>query len=160
MYHSKVRQATASSKVLLQRCISDGAGTITWYEPPPVETAVDTNSIRTYNTQLTKGSTNEPLVWNFSLAAELNPLVSVTVELNSVGVGSIFPSLNSAQVAAGYEDRFNISWINPVKATLIIFDVSAADEGEFACKVNTLGGGSKLWTRKIQVTVVGKLGTK
>jgi len=84
----------------------------------------------------------------------------VLLELNSVGVVNIFPSLNSAQVAAGYEDRFNLSWINPVKATLIILNVSAADEGEFACKVNTLGGGNKIWTRKIQVTVVGKHGKR
>ena len=81
----------------------------------------------------------------------------MTLELNSVAVVNIFPGLNSAEVVAGYEDRFNLSWINPVKATLIIFNVSAADEGEFVCELTTIGGGSKVWKRKIQVTVVGKL---
>jgi len=84
----------------------------------------------------------------------------VALELNSVAVVSIFPALNNAEVVAGYEGRFNLSWINPEKATLIIINVSAADEGEFACKVTFLGGGFKIWTRKIQVTVVGKHGNR
>ena len=84
----------------------------------------------------------------------------MALELNSVAVVNIFPALNNAEVIDGYEDRFNLSWINPVKATLIIFNVSGADEGEFACRLTSIGGGSKIWARKIHVTVVGKHGKR
>ena len=77
--------------------------------------------------------------------------------LNTFQVVNIAPVYDIAEVLAGYKDRFSVSWLNPEKATLIIFNVSTADEGEFACKVKTLGGGTKIWTRKIQVTVIGKL---
>ena len=42
------------------------------------------------------------------------------------------------------------------KVTLIFFNVTDVDEGEFACEVTTIGGGTKTWTRKIKVDVVGK----
>jgi len=59
-------------------------------------------------------------------------------------------------VTLGFTGRFGISW-NSQTATLIIFNVSAADDGEFSCKVTTFEGGIRVWTRKIKVNVVGKL---
>ena len=78
------------------------------------------------------------------------------VEFNNVQIVSIVISLNRIQIQSGYEDRFNVSWTNAEKVTLIIFNVSDADAGEFACEVTTVGGSTKKWIRKIQVDVVGK----
>ena len=142
-----------------KRCfISDGAGTIAWYEPPPVETTADTSLIHTNNTQLIKGSTNVKLHWKFSLEANLKPIVTVVLQLNKVEIVSIAAILNlDVEVLSAYKDRFNAIWINNEKVTLIIFNVTDADAGEFACEVKTAGGGTKIWTRKIQVDVVGKI---
>ena len=79
------------------------------------------------------------------------------VKLNAVQIASIIPFLNIIQVLAGYEDRFNVSWIKDEKVTLMIFNLTDADEGEFACEVKTVGGTTKKWIRKIRVDIVGKL---
>jgi len=64
--------------------VSEGAGTITWYEPPPVETTADNTLIRTNSTLFLQGSTNVTLSWNFSVAADLNPFALVEVKFNEV----------------------------------------------------------------------------
>ena len=145
---------------MTKKCFSDGAGTITWYEPPPVETTADNTLIRTKSITVTEGSTNVELHWKFSLTADLKPIQSVKLKLKSVLVVNISPLANFIEVLAGYKDRFNASWINDEKVTMIIFNVTDVDEGEFACEVETIGGGSKTWTRKIQVDEVGKLRTE
>ena len=83
----------------------------------------------------------------------MNPILNVELKLNNVQIVNIVPHLNLTEVLAGYKDRFNASWINDEKVTLIIFNVTDADEGEFACEVTTVGGGTKTWTRKIKVDV-------
>ena len=80
----------------------------------------------------------------------------MVLKLNNVWIVNIAPSLNIIEVLADYKDRFNASWNNADKVTLIIFNVTDADAGEFACEVLTVGGGTKIWTRQIQVDVVGK----
>ena len=80
----------------------------------------------------------------------------MVLKLDNVKIVDIAPSLNLIEVLADYKDRFNVSWINDEKVTLIIFNVTDADAGEFACEITTAGGGTKTWTRKIQVDVVGK----
>ena len=55
----------------LTKCSLLDGGSITWYEPPPVETTADDNVIRTYNTSLVEGSTNVALNWSFSLTRDL-----------------------------------------------------------------------------------------
>ena len=53
------------------------------------------------------------------------------------------------------KDRFNVTWVSQ-RATLIIFNVTDADDkrnGEFSCELSTFDG---LWSRKIQVEVLGK----
>ena len=80
------------------------------------------------------------------------------LKLNSVEIVNIAPSLNLIEVLSAYKNRFNVSWLNyNEKATLIIFNVTDAYAGKFACEVKTVGGGTKIWTREIQVDVVGKI---
>lgn len=136
--------------------ISDGSS-ITWYEPPPVETTADNNAITSVNRNITKGSVNVELSWNFSLTADLNPLILLGLELDNVQVGTIAPTVPSVSVVSGWEHRFNVSWV-PQRATLIIFNVTTDDDDvKFVCEVTTVGGGSKIWKREIRVKVVGKL---
>ena len=90
----------------------------------------------------------------------MDPIFDVRVKLNGVQIVSIIPSLKRIQVLAGYEGRFNLSWINDEKVTLIIFNVTDADEGEFACEVTTVGWTIKTWIRKIKVDIVGKRRTE
>ena len=112
--------------------------------------------IRTKNAQFIEGTTNVELHWKFRLTADLKPIQDVILKLNTVVIVNIAPILKVTDVLQGYKDRFNISWINDEKVTLIIFNITDADEGELACEVRTIGGGTKVWIRKVQVDVVGK----
>ena len=135
--------------------ISDG-GSITWYEPPPVETITDLSVIRTVNRNLSQGF-EEQLSCNFRLTADLT-LSSVTVELEGVNtdVATYLQLVKRATVANGFQDRFNVSWI-PSKLTLTIFNVTTDDEDVFICNVEFLDvGGINTWRRKVKVTVLGK----
>ena len=49
-------------------------------------------------------------------------------------------------------EHFNISSSDP--ATLIIYDVTEADEAVFSCKVENIN--SDVWTDSIQVEIVGE----
>ena len=55
-----------------------------------------------------------------------------------------------------FAKRFNASWV-PNKLTLILLNLTSADEGEYRCEVITLGRWAQTWIRKIQVSLVGKL---
>jgi len=136
--------------------ISDGAS-ITWYEPPPVETIADTAVTRTVDRNLTEGFMRE-LTWNFSLSTG-SSIITVTVEYkSSTTVATYIQQTQTVTVAEGLRDRFNLTWI-PTKATLIMFNVTSDDNEEFTCAVLSVdGSGASTWKRKIQVTVLGKLG--
>ncbi|XP_068733578.1 fibroblast growth factor receptor 4-like isoform X3 [Montipora capricornis] len=127
-------------------------GNITWYEPPPFETITDVARISTAHTTLTKGFINEEISCNFSLTADLSVL-SVTMSFEADPVATYVRSPPELSVDARFASRFNATWI-PTKLTLIVFNVTAADEGEYRCSVLTSGGGIKTWTRAIQVTVL------
>jgi len=59
---------------------------------------------------------------------------------------------------SGLEARFNASWISQSLATLIIFKVTDDVNGLFSFELNTFQGvTNRVWKRKIQVKVVGKL---
>ncbi len=137
--------------------VTDG-GSVTWYEPPPVvTTSITGTDLFADSKQLIEGNTDAPLSWNFSLTADLT-LFSVVLTSNNKNVATIAPSLGIAGVVLSFKDRFNITWI-PNRATLIIFNVTADDKGEFGCTVSTFQGiTNKVWVRKIPVQVVGKLG--
>ena len=134
---------------------SDAVGSVTWFEPPPVETVTDPTLVHTNSTKLRTGSTNVYLNWEFSLTSELF-LVSVTLKLDGTSVGTILPSTGAAAPSASFTSRFNVSWVAQV-ATLIIFNVTSADEGLFTCELNAFEGATnKVWNRNIDVSVVGK----
>ena len=134
--------------------ISDG-GSVTWYEPPPVEMTSDDNLMLTADSrQLREGSTDVLLSWNFSLTPDLD-LITVFLTLDGVRVATVVPSSGKAAPATGFEERFNATW-TPQRATLIIFNVTEDDDGEFGCTLNTFQGvQNKLWERKMKVEVVG-----
>ena len=136
--------------------ISD-AGSVTWYEPPPLETTSDENMEPIADSrQLQEGSTNVQLSWSFSLTPDL-VLITVVLTLNGGDVATVVPSTGNAGLALGFEGRFNVTGTSQ-RATLIIFNVTADDDGEFGCKLNTFEGAqNKFWRRKMKVEVVGRL---
>ena len=82
----------------------------------------------------------------------------ITVSMKS-GVSTIATYLQSRQalsVTTSFMSRFSASWV-PNKLTLILLNVTSADEGEYRCEVVTFGGSVQTWIRKIQVSVQGKL---
>ena len=106
--------------------------------------------------QLLKGSTHVQLSWNFSQTADLN-LITVALNLNSVTVATAVPSSGIAGISTGFEGRFNVTWTSQ-RATLIIFNVTEDDDGEFGCELNTFQGvQNKIWKRKMKVEVEGML---
>lgn len=134
---------------------SDAVGSVTWFEPPPVETVTDPTLVHTNRTKLRKGSTNVYLNWEFSVTSELN-LVLVTLKLDGASVGTIVPSTGDAAPSASFTSRFNVSWVAQ-HAALSIFNVTTADEGLFTCELNTFEGATnRIWSRNIDVSVVGK----
>lgn len=82
----------------------------------------------------------------------------ITVSMKS-GASTIATDLQSRQalsVTTRYMNCFKASWA-PNKLTLILLNVTSADEGEYRCEVKTFGGWVQTWIRKIQVSLLGKL---
>ena len=105
---------------------------------------------------LTEGSANVPLSWNFSLSAG-STILTVTLSFEGASVVVMVPSVPNPSVEDAFNSRFGVSWNPSTKATLIINNVNTTDGGEFTCEVLTLAGSkTTLWTSKIQVTVFGK----
>ena len=59
-------------------------------------------------------------------------------------------------VDPSFASRLNATWV-PNKLTLILFNVTDAEEGEYRCEVISVGGSVETWIRTIQVSLVGKL---
>ena len=105
--------------------------------------------------QLFKGR-SASLSWNFTLTGET--FASASLKSKTTTVASIRPAFGIVAVTPGFEDRYNISWIDSQRATLIIFNVTTDNNGDFSCETSSvLGVTIRLWRRKIQVAVVGKL---
>ncbi|XP_068733579.1 hemicentin-1-like [Montipora capricornis] len=130
---------------------TDG-GNIIWYEPPPFETITDVAITSSTNKNLTKGFINEEISCNFSLTADLSVL-SVAMSFEGDTVATYVRSPPELSVDVRFASRFNATWI-PTKMTLIVFNVTTADEGEYRCSVLTSGGGIKTWVRIIEVAVL------
>ena len=95
------------------------------------------------------------LSWNFTLTGE--QFASARLKWKGTTVANILPAFGIVGVSAGFEDRFNLTWINSQRTTLVIFNVNTEHEGEFSCETSSIVGGNlKQWIRKIQVEVVGK----
>ena len=108
------------------------------------------------NRNLTEGSVNVPLSWNFSLSAGSNVL-TVALKFKGTIVVALVSSVPNPSVDDAFNSRFGVSWNPSTKATLIINNVTTVDSGEFSCEVFTLAGSSPtIWISKIQVTVFGK----
>lgn len=122
---------------------------ISWNEPPPFETVTDSRSTSTTNTSLTKGSLNEELSCSFNLSVDMT-LVTVTFEFGGVTVASYF---DRPSVENSYASRYNATWV-PTKLTLIVFNVTSDDKGEYVCRVQANAGGLKTWQRKIAVDLL------
>lgn len=132
--------------------VSDGSS-VTWYEPPPSETVTDTAITSTTDTNVTKGSLNEELNCNFTLTSDMS-VFAVSFELGNVAVASYLNG-RYPTVADRFVSRFNVTWV-PFKLTLIVFNVTSDDKGEYRCRVQALSGGLKTWLRIIKVDVLGK----
>ena len=126
--------------------------TITWILPPPQRGPLPTSdtSVRTTIQQVINGSSEAHLTWNFTLSGEILDRVIFLIGVvrigkkTSSGIVSIDPTWN-------FREHFDISRGEP--ATLIIYNVTEADEAVFSCKVET---NIKEWTDQIQVQIVGK----
>jgi len=130
--------------------ISDA--TITWTLPPPQRGPLQTSvsSVRRTIQQVINGSTEAHLTWNFTLSGEI--LDRVIFELGIVRIGKKTSSgIISIEPTGNFQEHFEISRSDP--ATLIIYNVTEADEGVFACMVET---NIKTWTDEIEVQIVGK----
>ena len=135
--------------------ISD-CGTITWYEPPPVVTETDNSVPSVADSKELLSGVDGSLSWNFTLTGE--QFVAAGLKWKTTTVANIRPSLGVIAVVPGFEDRFHVTWSNSQRATLVIFNVTTEHEGDFSCETTSLVGGNlKVWARKIQVAVVGKL---
>ena len=58
-------------------------------------------------------------------------------------------------VADRFVSRFSVTWV-PSKLTLIVFNVTKDDKGEYRCRVQARSGGLKTWLRIIKVDLLGK----
>ena len=106
--------------------------------------------VHTSYIQLYEGSTNQPLNWSFSL--ELETLLLVTLSFDSSAIATIDPLTGGVAVAQA--SRVNVTWVNG-NVTLIILNVTSADEGVYSCELT--GSYTNSWRRKIQVDTVGNL---
>ena len=78
--------------------------------------------------------------------------MAVSFELGLATVASYFQSHSSVN---SFNSRFSATWV-PTKLTLIVFNVTSDDKGEYSCRVQAFSGGLKTWLRKIKVDVLGK----
>ena len=108
------------------------------------------------NKTVIKGSLNEELSCNFNLTAG-SSITSVSMKFRHVSavIVTFFPNV-SLKVESVFAKQFNAVWV-PNKLTLILFNVTDAEEGEYCCEVITSGGSARTWMRKIQLLVAGKL---
>ncbi|XP_067030297.1 uncharacterized protein [Acropora muricata] len=133
--------------------LTDGSS-ITWFEPPPFEIVTDPATVSEVNKSLIKGSLNEEVNCNFSLTADLSLItVSMKFEGSSIVNYVRLQDQHVVSVQPGFERRFNATW-DPNRLTLILFNVTSADEGEYRCEVLALGSSGQTWARIIQVSLL------
>ncbi|XP_067030223.1 uncharacterized protein [Acropora muricata] len=132
--------------------IADG-GSITWFDPPPTAIVTHSANIPKVNTTLTKGFPDEELSCSFSLSADLT-LITVSMKFDGSSIANFVQLHHALSVQSGSESRFNVTWV-PNKMTLLWFNVTSADEGEYRCEVLSFGGSAvETWARTIQVSLL------
>jgi len=135
---------------LLTSLISDT--TITWTLPPPQRGPLQTSdtSVRTTMQQVINGSSEAHLTWSFTLSAEI--VDRVRFEIGGVAIGKkTSAGIVSIEATKNFRQHFDIG--RSEAATLIIYNVTEADEAVFTCYVET---DAKTWSDEIQVQIVGK----
>ena len=103
---------------------------------------------------MVKGYINEELSCNFSLSADLK-INTVFMKLDGSSVATFVPGQQAPTVSPSYVNRFNATWV-PNQLTLILLNVTAAEEGEYVCEVASKAGSIQSWVRKIHVSLLGK----
>ena len=92
---------------------------------------------------------NAALIWNFTLSGDTVLRVQMSLGINQIGErdssGAVLFDANN------FKQRFHIPADEP--ATLIILNVTEAEEGEYTCGVLTQA--AMFWEDKIMVEVVG-----
>lgn len=130
---------------------SAGGQSVTWHEPVPAKRALSANTdLPPAETKVFEGHP-ALLSWNFSLTSVT--LISATIKFNTNslvfgGAGGL-----GANVLDPYKDRFNFTWISQ-RITLVIINVTAADDesnGLFQCE---LGSNKGIWKRAIRVKII------
>ena len=91
------------------------------------------------------------MTWNFTLSGGL-ALDRVIFRIDNVPIGKKKSSGTvSIEATDNFREHFDISRSDP--ATLIIYNVTEADEAVFSCEVET---DDKTWADSIEVQIVGK----
>ena len=136
------------------RCLYSDGGSITWFEPPPAQTVTDPSRVSATNKSLIKGSLNEELSCNFSLTPGLR-IIAVSMKIGGRTAATFVQNQKTPSVDPSFASRLNATWF-PNKLTLIIFNVTAAEEEEYLCQVVSVSP-AQVWIRKIHVSLLGKL---
>ena len=105
--------------------------------------------VHTNNTSLYIGSINKRLNWGFNLAQDP---IAVLLQLDDASVAIIAPATPLVTVTQPFTSRVNVTWVSG-HVTLIIFNVTTADERVFRCQLTAVSGNA--WKRNIKVAVVG-----
>ena len=138
------------------------AANLTWNEPLPrqVVPAVKDPKQHFSSIQLSEGTINATLSWNFSLTGLHFQAVSVSFKGKTVAI--ISPLVTGTRPP--YGNRFGLDWVpNQNLVKLFIFNVTSDDSGKFCCQVT-----AESWDRftefyltsNVQVDVAGKLKVK
>ena len=125
---------------------------ITWTTPPPQRGPLEISdgSVRETTQRLINGSPEGHLKWEFTLLNE--KLVEVSWQRNGVTIGRKEASGRiTIQPTSNFQEHFGISASD--QATLIIYNVTEADDTVFSCVVRTT---TKDWFDKIRVKVGGE----
>ena len=105
--------------------------------------------VHTNNIQLYIGSRDKRLNWRFNLAQDP---IAILLQLDGVSVATIAPAAPLVTVTQLFTSRVNVTWVSG-HVTVIIFNVTIADEGVFSCQLTAVSGNA--WKRNIKVAVVG-----
>ena len=125
---------------------------ITWTTPPPQRGPLEISdgTVRETTQLLINGSSEEHLKWEFTLLNEI--LVEVSWQIDGVSIGRKEASGRiNIQPTSNFREHFGISASD--QATLIIYNVTEADNAIFSCVVSTR---TKDWSDIIRVKVGGE----
>ena len=105
--------------------------------------------VHTNNIQLYIGSRDKRLNWRFNLAQDP---IAILLQLDGVSVATIAPAVPLVTVTQLFISRVNVTWVSG-HVTVIIFNVTIADDGVFSYQLTAVSGNA--WKRNIKVAVVG-----